>query len=207
MRTTTLTAYRSGSVSIRLTDIRHSGYALVSTNHFALPLGRSIDISAALSQKLNPIQLFVSNKGFIIGGRWEGRFEISVNGKLIGAYAENGFDIRRNQVHLVAEIEFQITEQPRNTRDPDISRIAHQLQRTLGMTTADKTDFAKADPFITFQNGATICLLKNFVGVDHVFVIDQSGTCVFGGYVGWVHAKGLRRVLNDIRHKYSQYIV
>src|SRR5690242_14767544 len=110
MTTNTITTYRTSSVAIRLIEIRDAGYALVNDHHFALQVGRLTDISAALNQNFNTMRLFVQNKGIIIGGRWNGRFELSVNGKLVGAYADEGTDIRSNQDHLVAEIDIQIIE-------------------------------------------------------------------------------------------------
>ena len=207
MTTTILTAYRNSSISIRLIEIQDSGYALVNDHHFALQVGRPIDISAALNQTFNTLQLFVHNSGLIIGGHWNGRFELYVNGRLIGAYANEGTDIRTNQDHLVAQIELQLVEQSKPDSEPDVSRITHKLQLTSGMTNADKKDFPKSHPFIKFQNGVTIYVYKNVVGVDHVFVTDHTGTCVFGGYVGWMQAARLQEVLEGIRQEYSPYLI
>lgn len=163
-----------------------------------------IDVSAALSTSVNQIQLFVRNRGLIIGGAWSGRFEIYINGGLVGAYADEGTDVRPNQTHLVADIELQLTEPPRLDRAPEVSHIIQRLSATPGMTNASRSDLPRAHAVLAFQNGVTISLYKNALGVDHVFVTDHTGACVFGGYVGWIHSAGLERAIADIRVEYAQ---
>jgi hypothetical protein len=206
MTNNTVTAYRTSSVDIRLVEVQDAAYAQVNDHHFALAVGRPTDISAALNQNFNAIRLVVQNKGTILGGNWMGRFELYVDGKLVGAYADEGVDLRPNQEHLVAELELQIVAPPQRNDEPAPLRITQKLQAVPGMTHADKNHLPKSYPFARFQNGVTIHLYTNSVNVDHVFVTDHTGACLFGGYVGWIHRSRLRKTLDEIRQEYSQYL-
>ncbi len=57
-------------------------------------------------------------------------------------------------------------------------------------------------PYITLENNIKINVWKNLVEVDHVFLIDPEGNCVFAGYVGWVHRKKFYRALQQIRNDF-----
>ena len=88
--------------------------------------------------------------------------------------------------------------------DPDIDRLIQQLQAVPGMTDAHQRDFYKATVFLECKNGVTIRLWKNPLGVDHVFVVCPKGQCLYEGFVGWLHAKDLRRVLEELKQDYCK---
>lgn len=67
------------------------------------------------------------------------------------------------------------------------------------MTDAHQRDFYKATVFLECKNGVAIRLWKNPLGVDHVFVVCPKGQCLYGGFVGWLHTKDLRRVLEELK--------
>jgi hypothetical protein len=70
------------------------------------------------------------------------------------------------------------------------------------MTDAHRRDFYKAKPYISFKNGITILTWKNPLQVDHVFVANNEGQCLFSGFVGWIHAEDLQTILQDIKKQY-----
>lgn len=83
--------------------------------------------------------------------------------------------------------------------DLEVDRLIQQLQAVPGMTDAHQRDFYKAAVFLECKNGVTIRTWKNPVGVDHVFVVCPKGQYLYGGFVGWLHAKDLQRVLEQIK--------
>jgi len=83
--------------------------------------------------------------------------------------------------------------------DPEVDRLIQQLQAVPGMTDAHQRDFYKATVFLECKNGVTIRVWKNPMGIDHVFVVCPKGQCLYGGFVGWIHAKDLQRVLERIK--------
>ena len=86
--------------------------------------------------------------------------------------------------------------------DPEIERLIQQLQAVPGITDAHQRDFYKATVFLECKNGVTIRVWKNPLGVDHVFVVCPKGQCLYGGFVGWLHAKDLQRVLERMKQNY-----
>lgn len=76
--------------------------------------------------------------------------------------------------------------------------IKEILDAVPGMTKADKEDFPKAKLYIKFKNGPGVYTWKNWVGVDHVFITNSSRQCIYGGYVGWVHAEGFEQAMDRL---------
>jgi hypothetical protein len=70
------------------------------------------------------------------------------------------------------------------------------------MTDAHRRDFERAREYIKFQDGMSIRTWRNPFSVDHVFVADSQGECVYGGFVGWIHAKNLQQALEEIKKAY-----
>jgi hypothetical protein len=77
--------------------------------------------------------------------------------------------------------------QPHSTQ-PLIKTLIKQLNQVPGMMEANRADFVQATVHLNFKNGVTLRTWKNIAGVDHVFVGDEKGDCVYGGYVGWIHS-------------------
>ena len=91
---------------------------------------------------------------------------------------------------------------------PTITKVAEQvvalLQAVPGMTPAHERDFPRSQPAFTLNDGSTVVRTwKNPVGVDHVFLGTSDNKMVFGGFVGWIHAEGLKQALNDIRARFA----
>ncbi len=85
-------------------------------------------------------------------------------------------------------------------------QLINRFQMVEGMTDADKDNSGKSHPHILFKNGMAIRTWKNMLGVEHVFITDRSGTCVYGGYVGWLHSKQLQDALQSRRDDLKEYI-
>lgn len=91
------------------------------------------------------------------------------------------------------------------TGEPELSDLViERLRAVIGMTDAHRRDFERSRVYITFKDGSTIRIWKNPVGVDHVFVANRAGECLYGGFVGWIHAEGLRLALEEIKREYAQ---
>jgi pimeloyl-ACP methyl ester carboxylesterase len=83
---------------------------------------------------------------------------------------------------------------------PDLGVILVQRLRSVpGMTDAHRRDFYRSKLYLRFQDGTTIRTWKNPVQVEHVFVSDSEGQCLYAGFVGWLHAEDLRKTLEDIK--------
>lgn len=83
--------------------------------------------------------------------------------------------------------------------------VTGPLQHVPGMTTAHLRDYPRARVVLELADGTTLRLWKNPAGVDHVFVGDARGQCVFGGFVGWIHAKGLTETIRSIEQELAAF--
>ena len=81
--------------------------------------------------------------------------------------------------------------------------IIRQLHAVPGMTDSYWRDFGKAQVLMKLKNAGTIRTWTNLLGVDYVFVASPEGQCLYAGFVGWLHAQDLRRVLEDLRQAYA----
>ena len=82
------------------------------------------------------------------------------------------------------------------------SLLIQQIRLVPGITDAHRRDFYQSRAYIRFHNGITIRTWRNPLQVEHVFIGNNEGQCLYGGFVGWLHADGLRRTLEDIKKQY-----
>lgn len=80
------------------------------------------------------------------------------------------------------------------------TKVIQRLQNIQGMTDANIRHFAKSEVTIKFPNGVSLHTWKNSLGVDHVFVSDEQGNCLYGGYVGWTDGPQLKQAIREL-HK------
>lgn len=109
----------------------------------------------------------------------------------------------------VAEIirDFWVKPEKQIPVEPDLSTTLIQHLRSVpGMTDAHRRDFYRAKPCIIFKNGITVLSWKNPLQIDHVFVANSQGQCLYSGFVGWGHAEGLRTTLEDIKRQYHHHL-
>lgn len=199
-------------VQVRLVEVRDTGHITVNDRHFALKAGMTIDITPSLCEGINIITFVVNtdsikdNPSRLISGKyeWVGRFEVYVDGKIAGSYSKRGTYIIGGKENIIASIEINVAK---DASKPTVIQLINQLQRVQGITDANKVDFPKSHPHIIFKNGMAIHTWKNYAGVDHVLIVDPSGTCVYGGYVGWIHSKYLQSVLQTLHNELREYIV
>lgn len=88
--------------------------------------------------------------------------------------------------------------------EPDLLSMLIQVFRAVpGMTDAHRRDCYRAKPYITFKNGITILTWKNSLQVEHIFISNREGQCLYAGFVGWLHAEDLSKTLEDIKKQFN----
>ncbi len=81
--------------------------------------------------------------------------------------------------------------------EPDlVSILIDRLRSVPGMTDAHRRDFHRSKAYITFNNGIAIRTWRSPLQIDHVFVANPEGEFLYGGFVGWLHAQALWKVLD-----------
>jgi len=205
-----ISVWDTSTVQIRLIEARDTAHIVVNNRHFALKPGETIDITPSLCQGVNITTLIVNtdslkdNPSRLLSGKseWLGRFEVYVDGSMAGSYLKRGAYIIGGKENIVASIDINVTK---DVRKPTVMQLINQLQTVQGITDADKTDISKSHPHLIFKNGVTVHTWKNYAGVDHVFITDGSGKCVYGGYVGWAHSKSLQNALQALHNELGEY--
>lgn len=81
--------------------------------------------------------------------------------------------------------------------------VIRRLHDTPGMTDGQWRDFDQANVLFHLQNGGTVRYWMNPFGIEHVFVASPDGTCLYAGFVGWLHSADLRDALEEIRQDYA----
>jgi len=217
-----LSALNPRSIEIRLIEGRDQAYIRVNEDYFSLVTGTKIDISSALQKGVNLLNLMIKTyplteriRRGLFGQDWCGRFELYIDGKLRGTYNQNGGELMGSGEYTVAKIELNIEitnpPPPPPPTDPppppppikeQLLSIINRLQKIRGMNPTHFQNVGYSTPYITLENNIKINVWKNLVEVDHVFLIDPEGNCVFAGYVAWVRRKKFYRALQQIRNDF-----
>lgn len=78
---------------------------------------------------------------------------------------------------------------------PRAERAIRALRSLPGMTDTNYRHFADARLYRDLGEGVTVRLWKSPAQVQHVFVADADGNCLFAGYVGWLQGRALAAAL------------
>jgi hypothetical protein len=84
--------------------------------------------------------------------------------------------------------------------------LIQRLQLVTGMTDAHLRDFYRAKVLMTFKDGINILTWKHPLQIEHVFIANPQRECLYGGFVGLIHANGLRQTLEEIKKEYYEYL-
>lgn len=85
-----------------------------------------------------------------------------------------------------------------------IEEVKFILRHVPGMRDAAFDQFVHAILKFKLRNGAMIKTWKNGLGCDHVFLADNRGKLIYGGYVLWNDSKELDDALEKIRNKFGE---
>ncbi len=96
--------------------------------------------------------------------------------------------------------EFWANPQIESSSNTDLAtKVIQHLQSVPGMTDASYKDIKRSRVKIIFADGTTLSTWNNLLGISHVFVTDKQEKCLYAGYVGWPHATGLAKAIDELR--------
>ena len=87
----------------------------------------------------------------------------------------------------------------------EVQKIITELSLVKGMTPASSRDLKDSQPIFKLKDGSVISRYVNPARFEHIFISDKKGNCIFGGYVGWIHNKGLLEKEKELSEKYAYY--
>ncbi len=87
----------------------------------------------------------------------------------------------------------------------DTAKIINELSLVKGITPASSRDLKDSVPVFKLKDGTVISRYQNPARFEHVFISDKDGKFIFGGYVGWIHNKGLLEKLKELSEKYGYF--
>lgn len=91
------------------------------------------------------------------------------------------------------------------TIGPEAAKVIRELMRVPGITPASSRDLKDSVNVFKLKDGTIVSRYKNPVGCEHVFLSNEKKECVFGGWVGWIHNKGLVNAINRLADLYGTY--
>ncbi|PDW04542.1 hypothetical protein [Candidatus Viridilinea mediisalina] len=196
------------SAQVRLTDARDAGHVTVNAFHFDLRPGALQAVTPALQDGVNILRFVVTTQRFrekvfnldLDRPQWIGRFEFYINEQLVSIFEDQGLALLGGGSYLIAQLELSLYHP---IVVPTLPELVNRIRRIPGMTDTVPKDVGRAIVHTSFANQLTIRTWKNRFGVDFVYVCDGDNTCQYAGYVGWVHAAGLRRTLLALREAYT----
>ncbi|WP_017303435.1 alpha/beta fold hydrolase [Spirulina subsalsa] len=87
---------------------------------------------------------------------------------------------------------------------PSLARtLIQHLRQVEGITDAHPRNFARSQKIADLGDGLELRGWKNVVGVNHVFLGDKQGQCLYGGFVGWKDALGLDQCIEGIVREFG----
>jgi len=87
----------------------------------------------------------------------------------------------------------------------DTTKIINELSLVKGITPASSRDLKDSVPVFKLKDGTVISRYQNPARFEHVFISDKDGRFIYGGYVGWIHNKGLLEKLKELSEKYGYF--
>lgn len=208
MKRTAITIARPQSIHVRLTDVQDAGHVGVNAYHFDLRVGAPESLLPAMREGANTLSFGVTTRPFrervldlaLDRPHWHGRFELLVDGRLVSVFEARGVGLLGGASHTVARMELTLFTPVREPRPDELVAL---LRRVPGMTDSAPAALGQATRRLRFRNAVAVHTWKNRFGVDFVYVCDPAGECVFAGYVGWAHAAGLRRALEQLDEEFA----
>lgn len=87
----------------------------------------------------------------------------------------------------------------------ETAKIINELSLVKGMTPASSRDLKASVPVFKLKDGTVISRYQNPARFEHVFISDKDGNFIYGGYVGWIHNRGLLDKLEELSEKYGYF--
>ena len=84
-------------------------------------------------------------------------------------------------------------------------RIIRQLQSIPGITDAHYRGFDGSEHWAQLDEGLSLRTWQNRLGIHHVFLSNQSGDCLFAGFVGWPHTEALYETLWHLKQSAESF--
>ncbi|MHC5720234.1 MAG: hypothetical protein ACYT04_19505 [Nostoc sp.] len=84
-----------------------------------------------------------------------------------------------------------------------ISQFAQKAVEILdgvpSMSQCHDRDFKWSRPIFVLQDGTVVKTCKNVIGLNHIFLADNHGKLIYGGFVDWTHSDELKKAIDKIR--------
>ncbi|MBD0264427.1 MAG: hypothetical protein ICV78_17370 [Tolypothrix sp. Co-bin9] len=115
--------------------------------------------------------------------------------------AEQGIKLVEKLVDEISE--FNEEAKVANNISEVQQQIVEILNQVQGMTLAHSRDFVRATPLFKLKDGTVVKIYKNPVGVEHIFLANDTGEMVFAGFVGWIHTQCLKVAIQTIKREFG----
>ncbi|WP_071191654.1 hypothetical protein [Trichormus sp. NMC-1] len=87
----------------------------------------------------------------------------------------------------------------------NISKFAQKaieiLDTVPSISPCHDRDFKWARPIFVLKDGTVVKTCKNIIGLNHIFLADNYGHLIYGGFVNWNHSGDLKNAINQIKRE------
>ncbi|MEB3230533.1 MAG: alpha/beta hydrolase [Leptolyngbyaceae bacterium] len=81
-------------------------------------------------------------------------------------------------------------------------KLIQKLRRIPGMTDAHYRGAQEGTKIATLEDGSTLRIWTNVLGIPHVFVVSSEEKCLYAGFVGWADSAVFKTTLAEILNPY-----
>lgn len=108
--------------------------------------------------------------------------------------------------NIAETISNEISEDVRAANIPsDALEVISELISVPGITPASSRDLKRSQNIFKLADGTIVSIFVNPVGCHHIFLSNEKRECIFGGFTGWIHNKGLKSKIEELKEKYADY--
>ncbi|MBD2665685.1 hypothetical protein [Richelia sinica] len=84
-----------------------------------------------------------------------------------------------------------------------ISQVAQKavaiLDAVPSISPCHDRDFKWSRPIFTLNDSTVVKTCKNVIGLHHIFLADNHGKLIYGGFVIWSHSEQLQAAIRQIK--------
>ena len=92
-----------------------------------------------------------------------------------------------------------------STIGTDAAKVIRELMKVRGITPASSRDLKDYVNLFKLKDGTVVSKYINFFRAEHIFLSNEKGEFIFGGYVGPLHNAGLINAVERIGNQYGVY--
>lgn len=109
--------------------------------------------------------------------------------------------IEKSLEYIVSDVVYEADKA--NSISKHAEKAINILNSVQGIFPCHDRDFKWSRPIFVLKDGTVVKICKNGIGLDHMFLADNNGKLIYGGFVGWKSSNALKEAIEKIRNELS----